>query len=191
MNDRIDLKKVPLAGVLIALAGLPGTGKSTIAAEIARRLGAIVLSKDTIRAELFSTGEIQFTREQDDFCMKMLVIAAGDILKTKPEQTIIVDGRTFSKSYQVEQLFAEAKALKKNPVIIECICDDAVARQRIEGDLHTGIHPAANRTYQLYMDLKAKAEPIVIDHLVIDTGKASLERCVEHCLEYLAVVCDE
>src|SRR5215212_1400149 len=34
--------------VLIAMSGLPGTGKSAIAAELSRELGAVVLSVDTV-----------------------------------------------------------------------------------------------------------------------------------------------
>jgi predicted kinase len=35
--------------VLIAMAGLPGTGKSRIAARRAIELGTVVLSKDSVR----------------------------------------------------------------------------------------------------------------------------------------------
>jgi pantothenate kinase type III len=37
--------------MLIILAGLPGAGKSTVAAALGRELGAMVLSTDRIRAE--------------------------------------------------------------------------------------------------------------------------------------------
>ena len=46
----------PRAGrvvVLIAMAGLPGCGKTALAQRLAERLKAVVLDKDTIRAALF------------------------------------------------------------------------------------------------------------------------------------------
>ena len=39
---------------LIALAGLPGAGKSTLAHVLAAELGAPVFDKDTVRAALFA-----------------------------------------------------------------------------------------------------------------------------------------
>jgi predicted kinase len=48
---------------LIAFAGLPGTGKTTIARELARRIGAVYLRIDTIeqalRASRSFAGEIE------------------------------------------------------------------------------------------------------------------------------------
>lgn len=171
--------------MFIAMAGLPGTGKSAIADQLGKRLNALVLNKDKIRAELFLKETINFSQEQDDLCMEVLFIISKYLLRAKPEQTIIIDGRTFSKSYQVEQLLSRAESLKVKPVIVECICDDAIIKQRLDHDQHTGAHQAGNRTYKLYLELKEKAEPITVDHLVINTSNESLEKSVDCCVEYL------
>jgi predicted kinase len=170
---------------LIVMAGLPGTGKSSIAGELEKRLAALVLNKDEIRAILFPNELTDFSRDQDDLCMKIMFLIVRSVLKAKPEQPVIIDGRTFSRTYQMDHLLSLTTSLSIEPVIIECICDDAVARQRLDNDLRTGAHPAGNRTYQLYLAVKEKAEPIILDHLVIDTGSDSMERCVERCLAYL------
>jgi predicted kinase len=167
------------------MAGLPGAGKSAIAAELEKRLPALVLSKDKIRAQLFLGEAIDFSREQDDLCMEVIFIVTKYLLEANPEQTVIIDGRTFSRSYQIKHLLSSAESLQVKPVIIECICDDIIAKQRLDNDLRAGAHPAGNRTYKLYQELREKAEPIRIEHLVIDTGKEPLERSVERCMEYL------
>ena len=171
--------------MLIALAGLPGTGKSTIATELSQRLDGVVLSKDVIRAVLFPKEAVDFSQGQDDLCMKVLFLMAGCILRSGARKVIIIDGRTFSKSYQVRDLLSRAAVLHAKPIIIECVCDDEIAKERIERDRRQGAHPAANRTSQLYHDLKAKAEPITTDHLVIDTGREPLDNCVERCVQYI------
>lgn len=171
--------------MIIAMAGLPGTGKTTLARELENRLHALVLNKDTIRAKLFLPGTIDYSREQDDLCMEIIFMMAEYFLKANPEQIVLIDGRTFSRSYQVEQLLSRAHSLHLKPVIIECICDDAIARKRLDSDQQAGTHPAGNRTYQLYSALKEKAEPIKAEHLVIDTGKTSLEGSVEECVAYV------
>ena len=171
--------------LFIAMAGLPGTGKSAIAQQLGKRLNALVLNKDTIRARLFTHDAIDFSREQDDLCMKIIFIVSEYLLRANAEQIIIVDGRTFSKSYQVEQLLAQAELLKATPVILECVCADSIARQRLEDGQATCAHPARNRTYKLYLDLKEHAELITVDRLVIDTGGESLEVSVDRCMAYI------
>ncbi len=171
--------------VLIAMAGLPGTGKSTLAEELARRFKAVVLSKDVVRVQLFSPDRIDFSREQDDLCVKIMFVLARHLLQSNPARAVIIDGRTFSRSYQVRQFLSEAESLNAKPLMIECVCNADIARKRIEHDQQAATHPAANRTYQLYKELKEKADAITIEHLVIDTGREPLEKCVERCVEYL------
>lgn len=45
--------------VIVIMAGLPGTGKTTLARELAVRVGGRVLSKDEIRHTLFSAEDIE------------------------------------------------------------------------------------------------------------------------------------
>ncbi|HSB34459.1 MAG TPA: ATP-binding protein [Nitrospirota bacterium] len=171
--------------LLIAMAGLPGTGKSTIASLLAERLHALVLNKDAIRARLFSGTAVDFSRAQDDLCLEVIFIVAEYVLRANTKQTIIIDGRTFSQSYQVEHLFARAGSLNVKPAVIEYVCSDTVARQRLDEAQRTGAHPAGNRTYQLYLALKNRADPLTADRLVIDTGREPVEKSVERCLTYL------
>jgi adenylylsulfate kinase len=97
---------------------------------------------------------------------------------------VILDGRTFLRSYQVRDLFALGASLNESPHIIECVCPDDVARRRLEDDLARGQHPARNRTYDLYLAVKAAAEPLQTAHLVLDTDRP-LGECLERCLRYL------
>jgi adenylylsulfate kinase len=178
--------KEPKFPMIVVMAGLPGTGKSSIAAQLQKRFDALVLNKDEVRSKLFSKEKIDYSRGQDDLCMKVIYLVAECVLRANPEKTVIIDGRTFSKRYQVEQLLSHGSSLKVKPAIIECVCDDAVAKERLENDLRKGVHPAGNRTYRLYSALKANAEPITADRLVIDTGKESLKESMERCAEYVS-----
>jgi adenylylsulfate kinase len=171
--------------MLIALAGLPGTGKSTLAARLAEALGGAVLSKDAVRAALFPPPVLNYSAEQDDVCMAAVYAAARAILRSFPRQVVILDGRTFLRSYQVRDLLDLAGSVNEVPRVIECLCEDEVARRRLEDDRARGGHPAGNRTYALYLTLKAAAEPLSIPRLTLDTGKAPVGECVERCLNFL------
>jgi len=171
--------------MLIAMAGLPGSGKSTLAAGLKRELGAVVLNKDQVRAALFPPCVLDYSAEQDDIAMAAIYQAAMAILKANPSQTVILDGRTFLRPGQVNDLLA-VTSLGVAPKVIECVCDDEVARERLERELARGEHPAGNRTFALYQSLKAGAVPLTVPRLVLDTGRLTVEQCLEKSREYLA-----
>src|SRR5579872_1664248 len=117
--------------VLIALAGLPGTGKSTLARSLAEALPGIVLDKDAIRAALFRPAEIEYSARQDDFCQSIMLQVAGYLLSRDAHRYVILDGRPFARRSQRAELvaFAEAQAISWR--IIECVCADETARRRM------------------------------------------------------------
>ena len=165
--------------MLIAMAGLPASGKSTLAARLAKELNGVILSKDQVRAALFPPPVLDYSTAEDEISMDAIYTAAAFIRKKFPQHPVLIDGRTFLRSAQVHDLFALGETLGETPRIIECVCSDEVAKKRLEDDLASGQHLAKNRTFALHLAVKARAEPITVPHLVLDTGKMTLEECVE------------
>ena len=171
--------------MLVAMAGLPGTGKSTIARRLADRLGGVVLSKDTARAALFPPAVLDYSTEQDDLTMRAVYAAAAHVRRTAPDTPVFLDGRTFSRAYQVIDLLAAAESSGDTLRVIECVCADDVAHARLTRDLAAGTHPAANRTPALYAAAKARADPLTLPRLTLDTGVLAADECVRLAVEYL------
>jgi predicted kinase len=171
--------------MLVALAGLPGTGTTAIAGHLAIRLPGIVLDKDRLRACLFPPEDVRYTVEQDDFVMDVAYQVADHLFHSDRDRYILIDGRTFSKHYQVADLLRWAERIGVPVKVIECICADAVAEERLGRDTARPCHPAANRTVDLYHSLKAQADPLRVPRLVIDTGECDLANCVERALAYV------
>ncbi len=44
---------------------------------------------------------------------------------------------------------------------------------------------AANRDFNLYRRLKAEADPVEVERLVLDTGKVGLREAVERAVAYI------
>jgi len=141
---------------------------------LADRTGGCVLSKDEIRAALFSPEDIEYSTAQDDFCMEVMLQAARYLLQKNPGRKIFLDGRTFSRRYQIDRVRTLAANLSQPWTILECTCSEELVRDRLESDPS---HPARNRTFSLYLDVKARFEPIGYQKTVIDTDQP-LEECV-------------
>lgn len=170
--------------MLIIMAGLPATGKSTIARRLARELPAILLDKDSIRAALFPPCEIDYSVRQDDLVVRAMLQAAQYMLHRDQAKHIILDGRPFSRVYQVTECAQVAQSLDVPFRVIHCCCSDRTARERLGRDLLDGSHIAANRDFRLYQTLKEHFEPIAQEQLLANTDD-SIEVCLHHCLAYL------
>lgn len=90
--------------MVVVLAGLPGTGKSTLAAALAPALPGAVLDKDVIRAVLFPEQLVEYSARQDDFCQEVMLRTAAYLLGQDRSLNIILDGRTFSQRYQRDRV---------------------------------------------------------------------------------------
>lgn len=167
--------------MVVVLMGLPGTGKSTLARALAAALNGVVLSKDDIRAAAFPEPVRDYSAEQDDLAMEMLYQAAESILRRFPGTPVILDGRTFTQEKHIVRVLAWAASVKTAKRFIECVCDDETARDRL-AQHHAS---AANRNFDLYLRLKAEADPIRLDRLVIDTANENLQEAVNRATAYI------
>jgi len=151
----------------VLFAGLPGTGKSTLARALAERLPAAILDKDQVRAALFPGPLTDYTPEQDELCMRAMEQAAMYLTERKRAAWIFFDGRTFSTATQIDHVLQAAEQSGACWRILHLICEDSVAERRLA--LNAPDHPAKNRDPGLYRAIKQRFEPILQPHLEIDT----------------------
>jgi predicted kinase len=170
--------------MIVLMAGLPGSGKTTLAQELAKRTSARVVSKDEIRHAIFLPDEIEYSTRQDDYCLQIMLDTAGYLLARNAARVIFLDGRPFSRRYQIENVLAAAAHLQQPWRILECVCSEETARRRLAADTEVGTHPAGNRDFELYLEVKARFEAITQLKTVIDTEQP-LETCVQEALEVL------
>ena len=157
----------------VLFAGLPGTGKSTLARAIAQRLGAAVLDKDRVRSALFPGALTDYSAQQDQLCMRAMLEAAAYLTEHKRVDYIFFDGRTFSKQAQIEDVLLAAARAGARWRIVHVTCADAVAEGRLA---HSDPgHPAQNRDPALYRRIKQHFEPITQAKLEVDTTSGADE----------------
>ncbi len=151
----------------VLFAGLPGTGKSTLARALADRLRAAILDKDRVRAALFPGTLTDYSLEQDELTMRAMEQAAAYLTERRRVDYIFFDGRTFSTRKQIGDVLLAAERCGARWRILHLICADAIAEERLTR-IDPG-HPAKNRDPGLYRSIKQRFEPILHPNLELDT----------------------
>jgi predicted kinase len=166
------------------MAGMPGTGKTRLARELALRTGGRVVGKDEIRHAIFLPEEVEYSARQDDFCLQIMLETAGYLLVRNQSLAIFLDGRTFSRRYQIENVINFAASLNQPWKILQCACTDKTAQSRLAADVAKDAHLAHNRNYELYLQVRSRFEAITLRKTVIDTDQP-FEDCVALALAAL------
>ena len=164
--------------MIVLMAGLPGTGKSAIAHALADQVLGTVLSKDQIRHTLFEERDVEYSSEQDEFCVEVVLETAAYILGRHPDRVVFFDGRTFSKREQIRRVVEFAEQINQPWLILECVCSEETAKARLELQKD---HPAENRNFALYLRVRAHSEEIDLPKTVLDTDQP-FTLCVQRAL---------
>ena len=158
---------------LIVFAGLPGTGKSSLARAVARDLQAVYLDKDTIKGCIIAVAEQmkigQGLQLSGPLSYELLVTIAKDNLVLG--RSVVLDSPAAYQIFRdkVKQL---ARSLKVNLRLIECICtDERLLRQRLES--RWADQPAERaQDWTTFQRERAQFERLIDRRLVVDTAES-------------------
>jgi predicted kinase len=166
----------------VMLAGLPGAGKSTLARAVSARLGGVVLDKDQVREALFPGAMTDYSREQDDLCVRAMLEAASYLTQRGQAPFLFFDGRTYSHREQIDEVVQAAEQAGAPWRILHVTCSDEVAEARLS--YKDPSNPAKNRNVALYREVKARFEPIVYPKFEVDTT-AGVDAVVDEVCRWL------
>ncbi len=151
----------PLHRHLIVICGLPGTGKTTLAMQLAERLNALHLNTDKVRIDLGLSGH--YTPEDKSFVYATLWEKAAQAIRQ--DLTVILDGTFALESYRarIRQLAAEGGYPIRWIVLT---AKAPTIRQRVQSP-----RLWSEADYRVYLSVKKEWEPLEDPHLVISTDR--------------------
>ena len=166
--------------MLIVFAGLPGTGKSAIARELARGLGAVWLRIDSIEQALRGSGVLSSDVEGAGYAIAYRI--AEDNLRLG--LTVIGD---CVNPWELTRAAWQDVAQRAGVEIleVETICSDQTEHQRRIETRNIevpGLRPPTWRDV-----IERDYHPWSRDHMVIDTSTQTLASCVERIRAALPV----
>jgi hypothetical protein len=138
-----------------------------LALALAKRFNAAVLDKDRVRAALFPGELTDYTAAQAHLCVRAMLEAAAYMTARHQVDYVFIDGRTFSRQADIEEVLAAAEQAGAGWRILYLICADTVAEERLGHN--DPAHPARNRGPALYQQIKQHYEAILRPHLQVDT----------------------
>lgn len=172
-------KRAARQPALIIFGGLPGTGKTAIARELARRIGAVHLRIDSIEDAIRSCEA--FVPPLDEAGYRVAYAIAEDNLRIG--RTVIAD--SVNPIAITREAWREvARRAQAGAMEIEVTCSDAqVHRSRVE-QRSSEIPGLKLPTWQEVVS--REYEPWDCEHLLVDTAKRSVEENVTTLQEAIA-----
>jgi uncharacterized protein len=175
---------------LWVVCGMPGSGKSTIAAELSRIFSIRVFQSDVIRKELYGldSGDQSdmpfeagmYSKGASALTYGRLLLSAQD--KIEQGRSVILDA-TFGLQHHRAEAVRLAKDIDANIIFVECALEENIIKERLLK--REAGYPVSDARYHHYEDFKKRFEPLnelsAVMHIRVDTGKP-LEECMEQIL---------
>ncbi len=138
--------------LLVALAGLPGAGKTELARRLAPVLGAEIVDRDALRAASFAPGDGSATTREAATALAQQQIAA----RLRRGESCIADGRTLALAADRAALAQLACDAQADFALLWLDCPVELAIERVRGQ---PAHPAPDRDEALVLAVAARFEP--------------------------------
>ncbi len=145
---------------LVVVCGLPGAGKSTVAAAVADRLDAAIVRTDVVRKELFP--DPSYTDEESRRTYEAVFDRAGDRLEAG--DPVVLDG-TFRRAARRQEARELAERRDAAPQLVRVSCDEQTAKARIR----SRADDPSDADVDVYDLLREEFEPVE-DPVVVDNS---------------------
>jgi predicted kinase len=160
---------------LIIVCGLPGTGKTTFAETLSKRIHAIHLNTDRIRHAIGRQGQYSIALKATIY--ESLLLRSKEALFNKTN--VILDGTFYKKRFR--RAFIRLSNQLHIPIHwIEIVASEQSIRERVSKK-----RPYTEADYQVYLKVKNEFDPLPHERLILDSDVHSVEEMVRLAERYL------
>lgn len=160
--------------MVIIVFGLPGSGKTYFARQLATNLKAKYINSDTVRNSFRGPGE--YSREEKnivyDIMLNKMMIAMHE------GEDVVIDA-TFYKN-DLRRRFSSYIRETGSPYFIEIVADELLIRKRLAKRTSD---PASSS--HVYEAVKAEWEPAPFPHLTIESTDDNVGEMLEKAMAYI------
>lgn len=161
--------------MLVAVFGLPGSGKSYFASRLADRIGAAYLGSDALRRKLVQ--DPGYAPEEKERVYADLIARASSGLRAG--RTVVLDA-TFHTAARRRKVARLATASGVPVRWIEVFAADPVVRRRLAGERQD-----SDADYAVHEKIRREFEPMQEPHLRIESTQANVAQMLERALAYV------
>lgn len=161
--------------MIVAVAGLPGSGKSFFAQRLAEQLDAVYLSSDHVRKASNALGRYSSADKQAVYD-RMLALSEAALAQKK---TVVADATFYRKA--IRRQFARLAQKWQVPVrFILVYADDSLIRERLSRQ-----RPDSEANYSVHLKIKEQFEPVKAPCLELRSSNDNIDMMISQALHYV------
>ncbi len=161
--------------MIVAVFGLPGSGKSFFAKSLAKKLDAYLINSDGIRRELYPSPT--YRKDEKLTVYRKMLAVMYDFLHRR--QSLVMDATFYTREIR-EQFEREADAIGCKIAWIELRAEDTLSRKRLKEK-----REESDADYSIHLLIKSEFEPMKKEHLILHSTNENLDEMMQRALEYL------
>lgn len=160
--------------LVVAVFGLPGSGKSFFAVRFSNLIQAVYVSSDQLRKKMFENRT--YKEEEKLLVYRKILLLVHHLLSQ--DKNVVLDA-TFYKS-EIRTYFQKEITGKAKLLFIEVRADEELIRERLKRK-----RQESEADYKVYQKIKKAWEPMEEDHLVLQSGKGNLSDMLQLAMTYV------
>ena len=151
---------------MVAVSGLPGSGKSYFSQRLAERVPLLVVESDLMRRSLFARPD--YSPDESTRLFSACHALLRDLLFQRVP--VLVDATSLTEAHR-EALYSIADATRAGLVLVSLTAPAEVVRRRLAARVtETDREDHSEAGWDVYLKMLPTGEPIGRDHFLVDTS---------------------